>query len=45
MKKVNFAIFAVFFLLIVVWIGIFVWDYFNNQSEIPLPPSPIETED
>ena len=44
MKKANFVLFVVFFIAIVAWIGVFTWDYFANQKEMPLPPSPVDDE-
>ncbi len=39
MKKTNFILFAIFFAALVVWIGVFLWDYIESQEEVPWPPS------
>jgi putative hemolysin len=42
MKKANFIIFAIFFLVLVAWIGVFTWDYFASLNEPSLPPSAVD---
>ena len=42
MKKTNFILFAIFFIVLVAWIGIFIWDYFANEEEIAPPPSAVD---
>ena len=44
MKKTNFILFAIFFIALVAWIGVFIWDYFANQEEVSLPPSAVDNE-
>lgn len=42
MKKANFIIFAVFFIVIVAWIGVFSQYYFLNQETFPVAPSAVD---
>jgi uncharacterized protein len=44
MKKANFIIFAIFFIAIVAWIGVFVQDYLANLSSPSLPPSAADNQ-
>ena len=40
MKKTNFVLFVIFFIILVIAIGFFTWNYFASQEEPSLPPSP-----
>lgn len=44
MKKTNFIIFAIFFLAIVIWVGIYAWDSIN-QDNVSAPPSSVNLDE
>jgi len=44
MKKTNFILFAIFFITLVAWIGVFTWDYFASLREPSLPPSAVDNK-
>ena len=45
MKKTNFIIFALFFIALVSWIGVYAWDNLINQEDPSNPPSSMDVDE
>jgi len=45
MKKTNFVIFTIFFIAVVAWVGVYIWDNLANQKDPSIPPSPMDIDE